>query len=72
MQPLYDVTETEDVRDVRHELSMEQLERLGVRKLNRYSLALQCNICETVWSPQLMADSSLPRGFWRCPNRCNW
>jgi len=53
-------------------LTAAQLERLGVRKLNRYALALECNACETSWFPKTDAGGVLPRGFWRCPNRCNW
>jgi hypothetical protein len=52
-------------------LSKEQLARLGVTKLNRYALMLQCNTCETSWSPGVEADGMPKRGFWRCPNRCN-
>ncbi|HWR53636.1 MAG TPA: hypothetical protein VN428_21180 [Bryobacteraceae bacterium] len=52
-------------------LSKEQLARLGVTKLNRYALMLQCNTCQTVWSPGLEPDGLLKQGFWRCPNRCN-
>jgi hypothetical protein len=48
------------------------LEKLGVKKLNRYALVLECNACETTWSPKPDAGGILPRGFWRCPNRCNW
>ncbi len=49
-----------------------QMARVGVRLLNKYGLALQCQTCEATWYPKPEADGSLPRGFWRCPNRCNW
>jgi hypothetical protein len=46
--------------------------KLGVRLLNKYGRVLQCEHCETIWSPEEGPDGSFPRGFWRCPNRCNW
>ena len=55
----------------RRPLSAEQLATVGVRKLNKYGMVLQCQACETIWSPSLAADGELPRGFWQCPNRCN-
>jgi hypothetical protein len=52
--------------------SRTQLEKLGVRICNRYDLCFECLTCGEVWSPQLYDDDTLPRGYWRCPNRCNW
>lgn len=49
-----------------------QMAKLGVRLLNKYGRVLQCESCEAIWSPRPAADGSLPRGFWRCPNKCNW
>jgi hypothetical protein len=49
-----------------------QMAKVGVRLLNKYGLALQCAACDATWYPKPDADGSLPRGFWRCPNRCNW
>ncbi len=49
-----------------------QMARLGVRLLNKYGRVLECENCKTSWSPQEGPDGSLPRGFWRCPNKCNW
>ncbi len=49
-----------------------KMSKLGVRILNKYGRILQCEACEAIWYPQAGADGSLPRGFWRCPNRCNW
>jgi len=49
-----------------------QMAKLGVRLLNKYGRHLQCDACGATWSPQPNPDGSLPRGFWRCPNRCNW
>ncbi len=49
-----------------------RMAKLGVRLLNKYGRVLQCAACEETWCPQPAADGSLPRGFWRCPNKCNW
>ena len=48
-----------------------QMAKLGVRLLNN-GRALQCEICEATWRPQPNLDGSFRRGFWQCPNRCNW
>jgi hypothetical protein len=53
-------------------LSPEQLARLGVSRLNRYDAVLRCVTCGTTWSPKLRLDAKLPRGYWQCPNKCNW
>jgi hypothetical protein len=49
-----------------------QMAGLGVRLLNKYGRVLQCERCLATWSPNPTRDGSLQRGFWRCPNRCNW
>jgi hypothetical protein len=49
-----------------------QLAGLGIRLLNRYGRLLECETCGATWSPEPARDGGLPRGFWRCPNRCNW
>lgn len=49
-----------------------QLAKLGVRLLNKYGRVLQCEACGAAWCPSTDPDGSFPRGFWRCPNRCNW
>jgi len=55
-----------------NQMTAEQLEQLGVRRLNKFDLQLQCLKCRNTWSPRLTAESELPEGYWRCPNRCNW
>jgi hypothetical protein len=49
-----------------------QMAKVGVRLLNRYGQVLECEKCGEQWTPQQAADGSLPRGFWHCPNKCNW
>jgi hypothetical protein len=49
-----------------------QMPQLGVRLLNKYGWVLQCERCGTTWTAQPLPDGSFPRGFSRCPNRCNW
>jgi len=53
-------------------LSPVQLARLGVSRLNRYDVLLQCMMCGAIWSPKLRAAGALPPGYWQCPNKCNW
>jgi hypothetical protein len=53
-------------------LSPVQLARLGVSRLNRYDVLLQCMMCGATWSPKLRAAGALPPGYWQCPNKCNW
>jgi hypothetical protein len=55
-----------------HPLSRAQLEKLRVRLLNKFDLALECVACGEVWAPKYYPDGTLPRGYWKCPNRCNW
>ncbi len=55
-----------------HQLPEELLSRFGVRRLNRYDLFLECFHCRATWAPRLKRDGTLPRGYWECPNRCNW
>lgn len=60
------------VREDPRYLTPVQLARLGVSRLNRYDILLQCMTCGTSWSPKLRADGTLPPGYWQCPNKCNW
>lgn len=53
-------------------LSAAQLEKLGVRIQNKFDLSLECLSCGEVWTPQCHPDETFPRGYWKCPNRCNW
>lgn len=53
-------------------LTKEQLLRLGAVRLNRYGVLLECAQCGATWSTLPNADGSLPPGFTKCPNRCNW
>lgn len=59
-------------RDDERRVLGAQMAKLGVRLLNKYGRVLQCEACEATWCPQPAAGGSLPHGFWRCPNRCNW
>jgi hypothetical protein len=53
-------------------LSSGHAEKLGVKKLNRYALMLECRTCGTSWSNIPGADGDFPRDFWRCPKLCSW
>lgn len=58
-------------RDERRVLGA-RMAKLGVRLVNRYGGVLQCETCAATWSPRPTPSGFFPRGFWRCPNRCNW
>lgn len=60
------------VRDDERRVLGAQMAMLGVRLLNKYGRVLQCKSCEATWEPQLDSQGRFVRGFWRCPNRCNW
>jgi hypothetical protein len=53
-------------------LAASQLDKLGVRIKNRHDLELECKSCGERWAPEVLADGNLRRGYWKCPNRCNW
>jgi hypothetical protein len=53
-------------------LSSTHADKLGVKKLNRYALVLECRTCGASWSNIPGPDGDFPRGFWRCPKLCNW
>ncbi len=59
-----------DKQDVRH-MSEGELRKLGVRRLDRTELVLQCRACGEQWSPQLDAGGKLPFDYWLCPANCN-
>lgn len=59
-------------RDDGRRVSSARATRFGVRLLNKYGLVLYCETCKATWFPRPAGDGSLPRGFWRCPNKCNW
>jgi hypothetical protein len=55
-----------------HPLPAVQLEKLGVRALNKYDLELECLTCGEIWAPKSYPDGNLEHDFWKYPNRCNW
>jgi hypothetical protein len=59
-----------DKEDVRH-MSDAELNRLGIRLLDRQNIILQCANCLETWSPQLGANGKLPFDYWICPANCN-
>ncbi len=54
-----------------HPIPVDELEKLGVRVLNKHELSLECISCGEVWAPKYHSDGTLSRGYWHCPNRCN-
>lgn len=65
-------TVSEQPPTIPHLLSAAKLEKLGVRIQNKYDLSLECLNCGQIWTPQRHPDETLPCGYWKCPNRCNW
>ena len=45
----------------------------GVTLLNDQTLLFQCDKCGQLWSPNLLPNGGrLPKGYWKCPNKCNY
>jgi hypothetical protein len=59
-----------DKQDLRH-MSDADLSALGVGRVNRLDLVLECNECGETWAPQLDASGKLPFDYWVCPAKCN-
>jgi hypothetical protein len=54
------------------EFSEKALKEFGVEIIDKESVILKCIKCQAVWSPNLLENGRLPRGYWRCPKRrCN-
>lgn len=53
-------------------MNAAQLDKLGVRRLNRWNRELECKNCLERWSPERDPSGHLMPGYWKCPNRCNW
>lgn len=48
-----------------------QLALAGVELMSAERAHLRCMNCGKAWSPNLQSGGRLPRGYWKCPNRCN-
>ena len=51
--------------------SKSELKRVGVSIIDETRIMLKCDQCDARWSPNLRTGGNLPRGYWKCPNRCN-
>jgi hypothetical protein len=52
--------------------SQPELDKFGVTIEKRHqNILLSCESCGCRWSPNLISGGRLPRGYWKCPNRCN-
>ena len=45
------------------------LKKAGIERVGMESY--RCLKCGVVWSPNLRKGGRLPKGWWRCPNKCN-
>ncbi len=52
--------------------SASELKKVGVTLLDPKHFGLQCDRCDTKWSPNFPPRGKrLARGYWKCPNGCN-
>ncbi len=49
-----------------------ELKKLGVVLLDEKNIRLGCSTCGRQWSPLLGKDGRLLRGYWTCPEGCNF
>jgi len=48
-----------------------ELDRVGVKILDKKGIKLECIKCGQVWWPMLQPGGGrLPRNYWKCPNGC--
>ena len=53
-------------------MRISELRRRGVELVDYHRFWLQCHNCMEMWSPNgPPGNDRLPRGYWKCPNRCN-
>jgi hypothetical protein len=48
------------------------LKKNGVTLLDEKRIILKCNHCGQIWSPNIQSGGRLPKGYWKCPNGCNY
>lgn len=53
-----------------HELTENELNKVGVRIIKSEPLSLRCGKCAHTW-PLKQKGLRLLRGYWKCPNGCN-
>ncbi len=49
-----------------------ELAKFGVEITDSHRVWLRCTNCGQGWSPNLLSGGRMPRGYWKCPNECNW
>jgi hypothetical protein len=52
--------------------SKTELKKFGITLEDERQLILRCDKCGQGWMVNLKPGGKIPRGSWRCPNRCNW
>ena len=53
-------------------LDRARLERVGVQCMDEQTRILRCMECGQGWQPLIRPGGGFQRGWWKCPNRCNW
>ena len=51
---------------------IREMLKKGVEVTDFDRLHLRCKSCGTSWSPNIQSGGRLPRGYWKCPNECNY
>ena len=44
----------------------------GIELIDPHRVWYQCQQCGQMWSPDIQRGGRMPRGYWKCPNGCNW
>lgn len=52
-------------------LKVENLGKKGVNVLDYVRMLLQCQYCETLWTPHILPGRRFYKAYWHCPNECN-
>lgn len=51
--------------------TVRELSKVGVSLEDESRLILRCKTCKTGWMVNLLSEGILPKGYWKCPNKCN-
>lgn len=49
----------------------KKLEEKEVEALEGPEITLRCKTCGSTWKPDMKGRKRLPKGYWRCPEKCN-
>jgi hypothetical protein len=72
IEKLSALREEEFMRKYPRRYSKTELKKFGITLEDERQLILRCDKCGQGWMVNLKPGGKIPRGSWRCPNRCNW